>query len=130
MLSRRRRSASVRVLDLGVFGLIDRLVSAILQMNQIPAPGALKRLFSNDWRELALAGGEDYELLVAAPVDVLERARGSPLATTGTPLTAIGELVEADPTGPAVRIVDKAGRPVESRLTSWQHFSPLQAKNL
>jgi thiamine-monophosphate kinase len=104
-------------------------VGAILRIDRVPAPKALTRLFPDEWRELALAGGEDYELLVAGPGDVLERAREELLATTGTELTVVGELVEAPATGPAVRVVDEAGRPVQSRRSSWQHFSTAQRED-
>jgi thiamine-monophosphate kinase len=45
--------------------------------------------------ELAIAGGEDYELLVALPAERIEEARAA-VERTGVPLTRVGELVDAD----------------------------------
>jgi thiamine-monophosphate kinase len=44
--------------------------------------------------ELAAAGGEDYELLVALPAEALDPAREA-LAALGTPLTVIGKVEAA-----------------------------------
>ncbi|HTT95119.1 MAG TPA: thiamine-phosphate kinase [Solirubrobacterales bacterium] len=45
--------------------------------------------------ELAIAGGEDYELLAALPPDAVDRAREA-LAATATPLTVIGKVEAAE----------------------------------
>jgi thiamine-monophosphate kinase len=68
--------------------------------------------------ELALTGGDDYELLIGAPPD-----RGAALraaaASTGVPITRIGRFAP----GPAeVRVVDAAGQPLTLRQGGWSHF--------
>jgi thiamine-monophosphate kinase len=45
--------------------------------------------------ELAVAGGEDYELLAALPQTAFERARAE-VETTGTTLTAIGRIAAGE----------------------------------
>jgi len=68
--------------------------------------------------EVALAGGEDFELLLAvAPGDV-DAARAA-VAATGMRLTAIGELT---PTGLTLRGPDGEARPFLRR--GWDHFAP------
>ena len=68
--------------------------------------------------EYVLAGGDDYELLFTAPPGrrdaVLAAARAA-----GTPVTRIGRI-EAE-TG--LRLVDGAGRPVDRRYASFDHFA-------
>lgn len=65
-----------------------------------------------------LSGGDDYELLFAAPPArrdaVLAAARGA-----GVPVTRIG-TVEA---GDALRIVDGRGAPVQGRWAGFDHFA-------
>jgi thiamine-monophosphate kinase len=60
---------------------------------------------------LAATGGEDYELLVAAPEEVVE-VLGS---ESGVPITVIGEV-----TVEGVTFL-RGGVPVE-RLSGWDHF--------
>lgn len=67
---------------------------------------------------LALTGGEDYELLCAAPPEraraLLERA-----AALGQPLRRIGTVTA----GRAIRVLDGAGQPLPLEgLRGWEHF--------
>ena len=69
---------------------------------------------------MALAGGEDYELLLAAPADVISRAHlfGTARGTVG--LTVVGRL-EAGPPG-QVTVLDEHGKPITPPHGSWDHF--------
>lgn len=67
--------------------------------------------------DAALSGGDDYELLFAAPPAcraAIEQI-GRHLAL---PLTPIGRIEAA----PGVRVIDAAGRPLSPRRTGWRHF--------
>lgn len=67
--------------------------------------------------EQALHGGEDYELLFAAP----SSAR-IPRAIAGIPVTRIGRITLARPGGPAITLVtDGVGEAL--RAQGWEHFS-------
>jgi thiamine-monophosphate kinase len=74
----------------------------------LEAPGTDQRAV-----ELALHGGEDYELLFAAPAAVK-----MPRSLAGVPVTRIGHLTR----GGAITMVDSSGRrrPLQSR--GWEHF--------
>ena len=66
---------------------------AELWLDAVPVDAELLARFPDAWAELALGGGEDFELLVAAAPDLVERIAGgwpSGLA----PLTVVGRLVE------------------------------------
>ena len=72
-------------------------------LGEVELPGGAKPL------DLALAGGEDYELLVASPPGRLGERRGEFEARFGTPLTRVGRVTE----GSGVRL--DAGGPGGAR---------------
>jgi thiamine-monophosphate kinase len=64
--------------------------------------------------DLALHGGEDYELLFAAP----PTAR-VPRSLAGVRITRIGSLVR----GSSISLLDSAGRRTPLKPGGWEHFS-------
>ena len=42
-------------------------VGAAVVTHKVPVPDELKREYPDDWLDLALGGGEDYELIVVGP---------------------------------------------------------------
>ncbi|RYF82950.1 MAG: thiamine-phosphate kinase [Comamonadaceae bacterium] len=69
------------------------------------------------WRQLALAGGDDYELLFTAPAAAHQAVQAAAQAS-GTPVTRIGHMdAEA-----GLRIVDAQGAKVADRFVSFDHF--------
>lgn len=97
--------------------------AAVLWLNALPVHPALERRFPRDCRELALAGGEDYELLVAVPPDLLPAVAEQLERDTGTPLRAVGQLVEYAGSGPTVRVLaEPDGQELEFQRRSWEHF--------
>ena len=98
-------------------------VAAIVRLADVPVAAELEelsRLTESDPLDLALHGGEDYELLVTLPSAAVEDAQRSLQERFGTPLTEIGEITE----GEGVTAVDAAGveAPLEAR--GWDHFAP------
>lgn len=104
-------------------GLIDDLgklceasgVGASVTAGRIPVDGHLKRAYPDEWLELALSGGEEYELLFTAPQDVMERT----VTTLEVPVSVIGEIV-ADPLG--VEVFDASGDVITVEQGGWNHF--------
>ncbi len=87
-------------------------VGAVIHGNDLPkAAGyeALCTMLGLDPLELALTGGEDYELLFTLPADT----------QVDVPATSIGEIAE----GREVRILDREGKPIELDRTGYRHFS-------
>jgi thiamine-monophosphate kinase len=64
--------------------------------------------------QLALNGGEDYELLFAAPPSVR-----MPRSIAGVPITRIGRLTR----GSAITLIDPAGRERPLKPGGWEHFA-------
>ena len=104
--------------DAGKLGYASGL-SAVIEMNQIPLAPALVRQFGEDAaRALALAGGEDYELLVATSAAIsIQRL----LSHAGFPTPTIVGRLEAGPPG-QVTVLDAHGQPVTPPGSSWDHF--------
>ena len=71
-----------------------------------------------DWLPVILNGGDDYEVLLTAPV-----ARAGDLAAAasraGIPLTRIGKMVAGNS---EVRVLDAAGKPLSLKSAGWSHF--------
>jgi len=85
-------------------------VSAVIDARAIPIANGANL-------ELALHGGEDYELLFTA-----RPGAKLPQKINGIPLTKIGEIQSKSSTASLVRIRDGSGkvRPLQSK--GWQHF--------
>ena len=105
---------------------LDRLcreseVGARIELSAVPVADGLKEVadvLAVDPLELALEGGEDYELLATLGPEALERAAARTVQRFGTPLTEIGEIVEGS--GVTAVDVDRTERPLEPK--GWDHF--------
>ena len=75
-------------------------------------------LSSENWRALALAGGDDYELLFTAPHHQRDAVSAAALASQ-TPVRRIGHI-DADP---GLRVLDAQGQAVQNTYASFDHFA-------
>lgn len=102
--------------DLG--HIIERSrVGAELDWSAIPVDPCLDDLPEEERRRLALAGGDDYELLFSAAPE--NRAAIAALGTRlALSLTRIGRIVN----GSAVRVLDARGRPLPMAISGYDHF--------
>jgi thiamine-monophosphate kinase len=76
------------------------------------------QLSENQWRTLALAGGDDYELLFTAP-PALRDAVAQAGQTSQTPVTRIGQI-NAEP---GLTLLDSQGQPLDNAYASFDHFA-------
>ena len=91
-------------------------VAARIMADRVPVVRELKSAYPEDWRSLALYGGEDYALLFTAPPAVMATA------VAGIPGAAvIGEIVDGAPG--AVEIIGSDGNPVSVNAAGWDHFA-------
>jgi thiamine-monophosphate kinase len=113
--------AAIDVSD-GLVGDLQRLclasgVAAEVDASSVPVhPQATNCFSAEETLSLALTGGEDYELLFAAPSEAVERVR----ARVKVPVTVIGRIVEGTPG--AVRVLDGRGSEVRLDGPGWRHF--------
>jgi thiamine-monophosphate kinase len=89
-------------------------VGARLEVERVPVEPAVKTAFREKVLELALSGGEDYELLFTATSEIIERVKKA----ASRPVTVIGEITE----GKGVSLVDKQGKPFKLEKSGWEHF--------
>ncbi|MCI0582141.1 MAG: thiamine-phosphate kinase, partial [Chloroflexi bacterium] len=96
-------------------------IAAVLEWEAIPVVPALERRFGDRARKMALAGGEDYELLVAGRPEAINRA-GQGLAAAGLiGLSVVGRLI--DGLAGRVTVVDRFGEEIATEPGSWDHFA-------
>lgn len=116
--------AAIDVSD-GLLGDLAKLcdasgVGAVVRAQDVPASPVLKDRFPNEWLSLALTGGEDYELLFAAP----ERVALDVGAAVAVPVTIVGEIVDSSR---GIVVVDECGRTIQTGTGGWDHFQPASA---
>lgn len=120
VMARKGVTAAMDVSD----GLINDLtkmcaasrVGARVNAGSIPVDDYLKAAYPDDWLDLALGAGEDYELLFTAPADVMNSLRPE----LDVPITVIGEVVQG---GGRVELVDDDGSPMATGSGGWDHFA-------
>jgi len=91
-------------------------VGARVEVNRVPVEPAVKAGFGDEALELALSGGEDYELLFTGSPDVIDKVKEA----VSCPVTVIGEVV-ADKEF-RVALVDSKGSPLHLNKSGWDHF--------
>jgi len=92
-------------------------VGARIEVERVPIQSEVTANFGDSALELALAGGEDYELLFTADNKTTDRIK----AAISCPVTVIGDIV-ADNIG-QVTLVDREGKHVNFSKGGWEHFT-------
>ncbi len=91
-------------------------VGARIEVDRVPIQPAVKANFAKKCLELALSGGEDYELLFTGNAETIDKVK----KVVSCPVTVIGEIV-ADRIG-EVALVNSQGKPFDLGKTGWEHF--------
>jgi len=91
-------------------------VGAVVEIERLPMSPQVRRA---GW-QLALTGGEDYELLCAVPLRNEERLRRL-AAELGCRFTLVGRCVAARE---GVRVVDARGDVMKDAMSGFDHFRP------
>ena len=81
----------------------------------VPVPPALRAVFPEEATQLALGGGEDYELLFTGPRALVERVLAQIAGAT-----IVGEVTQAD--AGRVVVVGADGREVAVEQAGWEHW--------
>jgi thiamine-monophosphate kinase len=117
-------SAAMDVSD-GLAGDLAKLcsasgVSAEIEIGAVPLSDAARRVMAVDAsaRELAVTGGDDYEIVCTVPAEKREAFRAAALAS-GVAVTEIGRIIDGR-TAPRFR--DRDGHLLEFAHPSFSHF--------
>lgn len=92
-------------------------VGARLFIDRIPIHPSVHTAFRDDRLNLALSGGEDYELLFTSSVEVIDKVK----RLMPCPVTVIGEIVDEEPG--RVRLFDEQGNEAKLEKGGWEHFA-------
>ncbi len=97
-------------------------VSAVVDADRVPLSAAALSMIALEprWRKVALAGGDDYELVFTAPRDAVAAIRAA-AAECAVQVTVVGRIVEAEGRSPEARMVDADGT-IMNGVAGWQHF--------
>ncbi|MCJ7654159.1 MAG: AIR synthase-related protein, partial [Dehalococcoidia bacterium] len=91
-------------------------VSAKINKDSVPIHPVLQSNFKSDCQQLALSGGEDYELLFTASSQVINQVKQA----ISCPVTVIGEIIEETPG--QVTLSDATGKNIPWEQGGWEHF--------
>ncbi|MBN2075655.1 MAG: thiamine-phosphate kinase [Dehalococcoidales bacterium] len=92
-------------------------VGACIEASRIPVHPVVMSSFGKESLGLALSGGEDYELLFTAPLEIITRVKD----TISCPVTVIGEIIGENEG--EVLVIDDKGNRLSPESTGWQHFN-------
>ena len=93
-------------------------VRAEIEQAALPIHPLARKSGVNAALKAALHGGEDYELLFAAPASVL-----MPTSLAGVPIMRIGTLKNRHSERPMMTLITPDGNKEELRPGGWEHFS-------
>jgi thiamine-monophosphate kinase len=93
-------------------------VSAEIEQAALPIHPLARKLDADAALRAVWHGGEDYELLFAAPASV-----PMPLSLAGVPITRIGSLTRRRSGHPLMTMIAADGSRAEMKPDGWQHFA-------
>ena len=107
----------------GLIGDLEKMAKSSkvrfeIQLEKVPIEPGMETLFPNVAVDMALNGGEDYELVFTGSPGVVE----SP-ALSSFNLTEIGEVVVLPDSGALVTVLDAEGHAYEPSTKSWDHLN-------
>lgn len=91
-------------------------VGAHIDASKLPVAPEVSEIFGKKALEMALSGGEDYELLFTGRPEAIEKVGKQ----AGCRITVIGEITAAGPGD--VTVFGRDGRLLDMKRQGWQHF--------
>ncbi len=93
-------------------------VGAVVNINRLPLhPQAVELFGKQQAIEMALTGGEDYELLFCAPETMVRQVKNA----SAIPISIIGEITGN--AGEGLKLVKEDSSTLALNRTGWQHFA-------
>ena len=91
-------------------------VGAVVEIEKLPIRDEVTRAFGKKSFEMALSGGEDYQLIFTAGPEVIGKVQRS----SAYPVTILGEIV-AQNAGQII-LINQEGKRVRPKVFGWDHF--------
>jgi thiamine-monophosphate kinase len=91
-------------------------VGAVVETRKIPIREDVKATFGPHALDMALSGGEDYQLLITARPPVIDAV----IKDSVYPVTVIGKIVADNPG--RVIVINQEGERLQPGSTGWDHF--------
>jgi len=91
-------------------------VGAVVEIEKLPIRDEVTSAFGEKSFEMALSGGEDYQLIFTARPEVIEKVQRS----SAYPVTILGEIV-AQNAGQII-LINQEGKRVRPKAFGWDHF--------
>lgn len=110
----------------GLLGDLPKILTAsrvdgVVDGRTVPVAPALRALFPDEWLDLALRGGEDYELLLIVPPDRFDHLRAR-AAGVGSTIVAIGEVTDWAGDEPVMTMIGEDGERTTIQPGAFDHF--------
>jgi thiamine-monophosphate kinase len=90
-------------------------LGARIELDQVPVAAMVREHFGEQALELALTGGEDYEMLFTASTEVIAAVK----AKAACPVTVVGQITSRG----GVALYDGSGQRVDYAKKGWEHFA-------
>ena len=98
-------------------------VDAVVDAGRVPIEPALQRAYPEVATELALTGGEDYELVYAADAKTIANVNAAQRSGEKAQFGIVGKIIPRQRTDAKVTVLDEAGREIEFDAKGWDHFA-------
>ena len=98
-------------------------VDAVIHADAVPNDPDVSALFPQEALELALTGGEDYELLYVADAETIARVNASQPITVVGEFGVVGEIKPREGAEPKVTVLDSGGNELAFATKGWDHFA-------
>ena len=98
-------------------------VDAVLDAGQVPIAPALRSEFPYRALELALTGGEDYELVYVADAATIAEVNAAQPTSRASDYGVVGEITPRRGSESTVRVLDETGYEIEFDAKGWDHFA-------
>ena len=108
----------------GLIGDVEKIAKAsnvgiTIEMSEIPLPAELIFMFGTSAIDLALSGGEDYELVFTAPETIIKQLQQVDAAD----VCVIGRVTDDDNHAGRVSVIDAAGEIYVPIRKGWDHLN-------
>ena len=98
-------------------------VDAVIYADRVPVDSDLLSQFPDRALELALTGGEDYELVYVGDAESIGKVNGAQPESVASDFGVIGEILPRKKGKGEVTVLDDNGTPIEFDAKGWDHFA-------